>query len=162
MKKNHEETYSQQPQWVQIALPFASLFLAALAFWYTWSKYTDLINAPEVSWLQWAPRLSLIAVAGLLFLGSAVLYLLNRQSSWSAFIAGLYMVPVILFVNLIVFLMVLTGKLFGNANGVISGAIDPFWENLSMPSPRAIVIQSVIILIAIGFFVAKHLEKQKN
>ena len=131
--------------------PFISIILGGGALWYTWFRYTSMINQPDSQWYGWV-QLALFVLMGILCVSAAVLFILGKSSGWSMFTTGLSIVPLILFSNLIILV-------FRGIQNIMQGNADLFLDRL-IAQPQKIVL-IVIVLIALGWLGTLN-ERNKN
>jgi hypothetical protein len=126
--------------WLIRLLPLISTLVSGAAFWFAWLKVQDILDRPGFLLSDWS-RLVLGTVMGLLCLAAAVLLLAGKSSGWSVLKGGLYMVPVMLASNLVIFIGHLIYNLF-------QGEGWPFLEKV-FTEPRNIIIPAIIAALAL-------------
>ncbi len=119
-------TYSDEKQQKEntrlspIVLTLTSAVLGSAALWYTRVRYDLLANHPDPSWYNWV-QLALIALMGMLCLSASFLFIGGKPSARSVFRAGLSIVPLLLFTNLVVLVFRVLLNIFqGNGAAFLS------------------------------------------
>lgn len=154
MNNNHEEKVTNQtPKWLLILLPFISTILGGAALWYTWFRYNGVVNRPEFHWYSWILP-AFMALAGILCLSATLLFILGKSSGWSVFKAGLSIIPLILFSNLVILV-------FRIIQNIIQGNAKPFFDSL-FTQPRNMVIPMVVIVLILLGYLDKRVKNKNN
>jgi hypothetical protein len=94
----------QMPKWSQPSLALVSAILGVGVLWFVWFRYSGISNRPEISLYHWIQLVS-IALIGILCLSAAILFIAGKPFGWSVLKAGLSIVPLLLFSNLVVLLL---------------------------------------------------------
>lgn len=117
---DEENPTSETSRWSLILLPVVSTILGSGALWYSWFRYNSIVNRPDFQWYNWIQP-AFIALMGILCLSATILFISGKSSGWSVFKAGLSIVPLILFSNLVILIFrVIQNILQGNAIPFIS------------------------------------------
>jgi len=141
MNNYHEEnSTSGTPKWLLILRPFVSALLGVSALWYAWYRYTNMAYRPDSQWYGWI-QLALIAMMGILCLSAVALFVSGKSSGSSVFKAGLSIIPLLLFSNLVVLM-------FRAIQNIIQGNATFFLDRLIAQPQRIVLI--LIVLIALG------------
>jgi hypothetical protein len=140
MSMHVKEKQAKTPNWFLSALAFV---LGIGALWFTWLRYESLGSQPDFYWYSWI-QIAGIALLGILCLWASVLFLSGKSYGWPVFKAGLSIVPLILFFNLMILLYrVVENILQGNANF--------FFERvLSQPYKVILVVVIIVALTLLG------------
>ena len=117
---DEENPASETSRWSLILLSVVSTILGSGALWYSWFRYTSIVNRPDFQLYNWIQP-AFIALMGILCLSATILFISGKSSGWSVFKAGLSIVPLILFSNLVILIFrVIQNILQGNAIPFIS------------------------------------------
>jgi len=121
MNPHNEEQQPRQTSILSlIAVTLASAIVGSGALWFTWFRYDSFSNRPDIPWNHWV-QLIFLALMGILCLSAALLFISGRPSAWSVFKAGLSIVPLLLFFNLVVLVFrVIQNILQGNGMSFLS------------------------------------------
>lgn len=139
MNSHDERTLHKRSS--QVLLALVSLVLGSSALWYAWFRYERLVNQPDSNWYSWV-QLAMIALIGVLSLWAAILFILRKPAARDFFKLGLSGIPILLFVNLIVFLV----RVFQN---ILQGNANLFFERLFAQPYRILFILVVVIALVI-------------
>lgn len=142
------------PRSVQLAFPFLSIILSGASFWYVFY----LVNQESLQFIQWI-RLIIFALIGVILLLSAIIFIFHKALAWKGFIFGLSLLPVLLCLQLCLFIITIIRMLIGSIfQGQLPEPIRMFIENY--PSKYDVAI--IIILLIVGFLVViNKLNKKK-
>ncbi|MDF2923847.1 MAG: hypothetical protein K0R57_2761 [Paenibacillaceae bacterium] len=151
MKNNPTDNSKEQaPQWLQRFFPFISILLGGAVLWYSWYRYQDMGEEnpgfPGSEWL----KLGLLAIIGVVLLTAAVLHAAGSSSGWPVFRTGLYLIPVMLMINLVILLVSVVYNIF-------QGKAQPLLKQV-FTEPRNLIIPIVVIAVA----VLGSLDKRKS
>lgn len=148
-----ETEFHRLPRWAQRMLPFLSALLSASAFSYAafiWLR-TELEPVHGL-------RMVFFAAIGLILLFSAVLYIFNKETAWRWFIGGLTCLPILLFLQLILFLLNLLGMAVASLfEGTLPEPLRMFIEHY--PSQADLAILSALFVAGV-LWVANRLRKR--
>jgi hypothetical protein len=144
---NQENLDHQTPKWL---MPLLSLLVGGGALWYVWFQYGNLMNQPQLDWYVWIRPVSMFLV-GAFCLVAAVLFILDKSSAESAFMGGLSIIPLMLFLNLIVFV-------FRVVRNIFQGNADPFPASISA-SPFKVILNIIIVVTVLS--VIQEIKKSK-
>jgi hypothetical protein len=126
-----------------IFLSFISTFLSGAALWYAWLRFNRMLNRPELNWYAWIQPAAM-ALVGVLCLLAAILLILGKPSGMSVFKAGLSIIPLLLFSNLVILV-------FRVIQNIIQGRAESMLIHL-FTEPRNLLIPIVVItLILLGY-----------
>ena len=150
---NENKVLDQAPKWLISLLPLFSTILGGTALWLAWARYKGIVNGTEVYWYAWIQPIALVLVGILCFL-AAVLFISGKASAWPVFKAGLSIVPLILFINLLILIFrVIQSILQGNGISFISRLY---------ASPVNKVILAVVIFIILSSIVKEIKQNSQN
>jgi hypothetical protein len=117
---NEEKQPSKTSKWQSILLALTSAILGISALWFTWFLYSGIANRLDIALYNWI-QLASIALMGSLCLAAAILFIIGKPSGWSVFKAGVSIVPLLLFSNLVVLLFrVIQNLIQGNGISLLS------------------------------------------
>jgi len=139
MDSHEEKNLHKSPS--QLLPTLVSLILGGSVLWYTWFRYERLINQPVSNWYSWI-QLAMIALIGILSLWAATLFILGKPAARDFFKLGLSAIPILLFINLIIFLV----RVFQN---ILQGNASLFLERLFAQPYRILVILVVVIALIV-------------
>lgn len=155
MNNKVETVPNQLPNWIRHLLPLFSAIVGGLAIWFSWLKYTNL-SQTEFNWYDywyvWI-RPGAIGLIGILCLVATVLFMFKKTSGLVVFKSGLTILPIILIINLVIFVMRGIENLF---NGNATAIIDRITAN-----PQKFISIPIIILILIGFDIINKKQKKQ-
>jgi hypothetical protein len=130
--------------WLPKTLPFVSALITVGSLWYCWTKYHDMMDASGTPWQAWI-RVAFIGVMGILCLAATVLFVIGKRSGWTVLELGLFMVPALMFTNLIVLLVRAVISLFqGHFPAVLDRALSSPGKFISIP-----IVIFVIVLLGV-------------
>lgn len=163
-----EKKNGEAHEWPVNLLPIVSTFIGGGALWYAWFKYSDYINHPDIGWHQWIQP-CLILLLGIICLSATLVFIKNKSSGWRLLGIGLSLIPIVLLLNLFIFVIGLIAKGFGYAGEVIRGAEESPWEKMSdfpeaifSMSPINLILQAIIILLVIVSVTWKMKKKRSG
>jgi hypothetical protein len=110
------------------------------------------MNQSGFLWYGWI-RLAFMLLIGILCLLATILFILGKSSGWSVFMGGLFMVPLMLFSNLVILA-------FRVIQNIVQGNAQPFFDRL-FTQPENIAIPIVVITLVLLGFVGRR-DKNKN
>ncbi|MFY0758022.1 hypothetical protein AB1K32_03950 [Metabacillus dongyingensis] len=143
MSNNDEEkSKDQPPKWLLPILPFISLALGGASLWFSWFRYTRMVNQFGFQWYNWIQPV-LLVLAGILFFYAALLFIIGKPSGWAILINGISVIPVILFINLVI----LIGR---GIVHLIKGAEMPSISALYSSSIDKSLLTAAVIIIVIS------------
>ncbi|WP_163582909.1 hypothetical protein [Gracilibacillus saliphilus] len=152
---NNIEVYKSLPSWLQRLLPFISIVLSLLAFFYVFYRYTQ----GDLEFVHWL-RIIIFSIIGTVLLFSAVTFVFNKEEAWKLFIGGLTLIPVLLLLQLfLVILRVIRIVLQSIFQGSVPEPIRMFIENY--PSKFDIIILGVLFIISV-LWIIEQLKKSKK
>lgn len=149
--KDERNSTIESPQKLTGLLPLIASITGLAILIYSVSRYNDLLNQSESFWYHWF-QTALVALIGIVCLISAFISVLSKQRmGWQLFIVGLSLFPIILFINLLVFL-------FDVIQGVLAGETLPLISRLYESNPAKIILGIVAALILLSV-VKKVIDK---
>jgi hypothetical protein len=147
MNMHVEEKQAKTPRWVLSAL---ALVLGIGSLWFTWLRYESLSSQPDFYWYNWI-QIAGIALLGVLCLWASVLFLWGKSHGWSVFKAGLSIVPLVLFFNLMILL-------YRVVQNILQGNASFFFERVLSQPYKVILV--VVILVALTLL--RSLQENKG
>ncbi|MET3506408.1 hypothetical protein [Halalkalibacter oceani] len=152
---NNVDEFRDFPRWLQRMIPFISVMLAMLAFSYALYLY----NQESLGFVHWV-RLIVFTMISVVLLLSAILYFFRAELAWKWFIGGLGLLPILLLLQLILFLMTMIKMVIASLfQGSLPEPVRLFIENY--PSPFDSVILAVLFIAGLVWLIQK-LKKQKT
>jgi predicted membrane channel-forming protein YqfA (hemolysin III family) len=140
---NKTAGYENQPEWIRRAFPLFGLILAFILLGFAWYLYS---HAPLVieRWI----RIIFIAAIGFVFLMSSLFYFIKRELGWKWFMGGFYLIPVLLFLQLILLFLKIVKTLAGTIfSGEIPEPVRMFLENY--PSKFDMIILGILLIFGV-------------
>jgi hypothetical protein len=145
MLREHEE--HEMPKRLRIFLSLVSAILSGGALWYAWLRYSGTLDQPAPFWWYDRVQPGFIALAGILYLLATILFLLSSSAGWSVLKAGLSIIPLLLFSNLMVFIVrIVQSVLQGNASFFFERVIAQPHKFILIP----IIVIALMLLGALG------------
>ncbi|WP_080873489.1 hypothetical protein [Oceanobacillus timonensis] len=149
------DEFHHLPRWFQRIVPFISMILAILAFSYVIYLY----NLESLAFVQWV-RFIIFVIIGVTMILSAIFYIFNAALSWKWLIGALGLLPILLLLQLIIFLMTILRTVIGSLfQGSLPEPVQMFIENY--PSKFDVVILSVLFVVVVLWMINK-LRKNKG
>jgi hypothetical protein len=134
-------------------LSFVSTILGGGALWYAWLRYNMMLNRPDLNWYGWIQPMAM-ALVGILCLSATILLILGKLSGRSVFKAGLSIIPLLLFSNLIILV-------FRVIQNIIQGRAQSIFDRL-FTEPRNILIPIVVIALLLLGYLGRNTEDKNN
>lgn len=151
---NNVDKFKELPHWFQRIIPLISIILSILAFSYV----TYLYNQGSLEFVHWL-RVIIFTMMGIVLLSSAIIYFVNKELAWKWLIGGLGLLPVLLFLQLLLFLMTIIRMVIRSIfQGSLPEPIRMFIENY--PSKFDVVILSVLFIIGVLWIIDKLRNKE--
>lgn len=152
---NKVDEFNDLPNWFQRIIPLISIILSILAFSYV----AYLYNQESLEFVQWI-RAIIFTVMGVVLLSSAIIYFFNNKLAWKWLIGGLGLLPILLLLQLFIFLMTIIRMIINSIfQGSLPEPIQMFIENY--PSKFDVVILSVLFIVAVLWIIDKLRERKK-
>jgi hypothetical protein len=149
---NREKNLSDTSRWRSIMLALISAILGSGTLWFIWIRYESLRSQPDFYWFNWI-QLAGFALLGALCLWASILFVSGKSSGWSVFKAGLSIIPLILFFNLMILV-------YRGIQNIIRGNAYFFFERvLNQPHKVIIILVVVIALTVLGSLTEKKREQ---
>jgi hypothetical protein len=134
-----DKSSNEMPGENQVVLSILSALLGGGALWFTWLRYTVIVNRPESYWYDWF-QLAGIALVGILCASAMILMILGKHSGQQIFKTGLSIIPLLLFTNLVILL-------FRAIQSAIQGNTSFLFERLASQPQKLIIIPIVVIVL---------------
>ncbi|MFD1066516.1 hypothetical protein [Oceanobacillus locisalsi] len=152
---NKVDEFHHLPRWFQRIIPFISIVLSVLAFSYVIYLY----NLESFAFVQWI-RFIIFIIIGVAMILSAIFYIFNAAFSWKWFIGTLGLLPILLLLQLIIFLLTVLRTVIDSLfQGSLPEPVQMFIENY--PSKFDVVILSVLFIVGVLWMINK-LRKNKG
>ena len=151
---NNVDKFNDLPHWFQRIIPLISIILSVLAVSYVFYLY----NQESLEFVHWL-RAIIFTMMGFVLLSSAIIYFVNKELAWKWFIGGLGLLPILLLLQLLLFLMTIIRMVIRSIfQGRLPEPIRMFIENY--PSKFDVVILSVLFIIGVLWVIDKLRNKK--
>lgn len=150
---NKVDKFNDLPRWFQRIIPLISVILSVLVFSYVMYLY----NQESLEFMQWV-RLIIFTIMGVVLISSAIAYVFNAELAWKWLIGGLGLLPILLLLQLFIFLMTIIRMIINSIfQGSLPEPIQIFIENY--PSKFDVVILSVLFIVGLLWIIDKLRKK---
>jgi len=150
---NKVDEFNDLPRWFQRIIPLISVILSVLVFSYVMYLY----NQESLEFMQWI-RLIIFTIMGVVSILSAIVYVFNAELAWKWLIGGLGLLPILLLLQLFIFLMTIIRMVINSIfQGSLPEPIQMFIENY--PSKFDVVILSVLFIVGLLWIIGKLRKK---
>jgi len=136
-------TDSRTPPWLVSLLPLVGVLAGGAVLAVTWLLFRERVTEPNFAWYGWITP-GLLALAGALFVVSAIVALFNRPAGVTTFWAAAGLIPVMFAARLLIVVLVFAGKIGG---AIRDGTLMDRFGNVRLITfwPLAVVIGLSVI-----------------
>ncbi|MDM8101684.1 MULTISPECIES: hypothetical protein [Oceanobacillus] len=151
---NKTDEFHHLPRWFQRIIPLLSIILSILSFSYVMHLY----SLESLVFAQWI-RFIIFSLISVVFILAAIIYFFNGALAWNWFIGGFGLLPILLLLQLIIFLLTIVRTAVDAIfQGSLPEPVRTFIDNY--PSKFDVVILAVLFIAGVIWMINKLRNKK--